>query len=383
MCCTSPYEGLKQGKEIIDENRFLEVTNKLIKDYPLNEEQMISLCTKAWNIIKEMNIKILEKEYKLVDLHLHGSTYGGLIDIALRELIVQSDESKWDRPVSKADKDVINKQDKKFSLEIKSGGQSNTHVFGNRSSNLEGKNEQKSMAGYYITLNYYNDAMYLIRFGWLDKEDWKEQVEGGQQAKIEESAYKFNLNILYGRYLMDTPTDLLLGYNLSKDYENLTEDDKILISLKNIGNLIKYHGDNDSILKLKNTLIFSAKVNLEGKTVIDLSKFLTCDDSEIEKVEIKELILKEALNIKINQIKGFNSRILGDITLSNLILNGSFNDQNPKVQNIIKKIKTLCTIEIKKVSRPSTYTSNSLDVDLYRNYKGEDEMLNKAREFFS
>lgn len=375
MRSDSPY----WNKNSEDEKK--NVRDKLLKDYPIKEKELIHNCKQAWEIIKKIEIDILGNKINLVDLELHGSIYGGLIDTVLREVIIKSDESKWMRPNLKVDKDVIYIDDNKKSLEIKSGGQKNTQVFGNRSSNLEEKNEQKSMAGYYITINYYNKELYLIRFGWLDEEDWIGQVDGGQQAKISEDAYELKLKILYGSYLMNTPTDLLLGYNLNKDDNKLKDDGKVLKALGNIGNLIKYTGDNDSVLKLKHTIIFSGKVNLTGKTIIDLYEFLKCNDNDIEKLEIKEIILKEALNIKINQIKDFNIKSLANISLMDLI-NETFNVEDDKVKNAIKRIKGLDKLKIKKLVRPSTYTSNSLDIDLYREYIGEDAVLNMAKEFF-
>lgn len=112
----------------------------------------------------------------------------------------------WRREENATEKDLVCLLDDCFSIEIKTSS-SNRNTYGNRSytqlstTGIEGK---KNKSGYYLVVNFHKfnknvqgsqkPQINLVRFGWLDREDWQGQAAAtGQQAKLSPAVERYKL----------------------------------------------------------------------------------------------------------------------------------------------------------------------------------------------
>lgn len=337
------YSGLTHREE------YIRVTEELIDKHPLKDE-LIKLCFEAWNIVNNIEIDILDEKLKLRDINSEGSLYGGLIDKVLSKLIVKIYSDNWRMNSNKSDKDVVNINNDELSIEIKSGGQKICKIFGNASYNNKERNKElikKSIEGYYVTLNYWNDTLYLIRFGWLDEEDWKPQEKkSGQQSKIRPTAYQLKLDILYGDYLLNTPCNVINGIDLEIDYKKNSEKTivkkEIYRQLKNLDGILKYRGNNDDIIKYKSIFLFTGIVLLSGgDTSIDLWR-LGSQNQKVLNIILEEIIYSKCKYIK----KGDNKHLINEEidTIKDIL---SYNGNNKKVLEVRQEILEKGEIRLK------------------------------------
>lgn len=76
---------------------------------------------------------------------------------------------------------------------------------------------KKEKSGYYITANFYKTNLTLLRFGWLEQNDWKAQkAETGQASGLDNKAYEHKLFAIAGDYLLNAPINLLKGVGKQK-----------------------------------------------------------------------------------------------------------------------------------------------------------------------
>src|SRR5205085_12474721 len=136
---------------------------------------------------------------------------------------------------------------------MKTSGQLGTRIFGNRSYGqktapgaLVSKVEK---SGYYITANFYEQTLMLLRFGWIDASDWNAQAAStGQAASLHESVYKYKLSIIDGDYRLAAPVGILggIGPKAIKTFADA--------GVNTIQDIINYKGDNISIAKVRESL---------------------------------------------------------------------------------------------------------------------------------
>ena len=63
-----------------------------------------------------------------------------------------------------------------------------------------------------MTLNFYNKEITLLRFGWIDFDDWRPQKSAsGQAATLKEEVYKYKLISIKGTYVLNAPLEILSG----------------------------------------------------------------------------------------------------------------------------------------------------------------------------
>jgi len=111
---------------------------------------------------------------------------------------------KWRGEESKSDKDIVYIPDTNYSIELKTSSSAN-RIYGNRSYAQANSKSQKAKYGYYLAANFEkfsqkltSPAIRLIRFGWLDLEDWVGQKAAtGQQARLMPEVEKNKLLELY------------------------------------------------------------------------------------------------------------------------------------------------------------------------------------------
>jgi hypothetical protein len=174
---------------------------------------------------------------RLAELDVPATVVGYFFEVLLaREL--QGRDSRWRGSQSTDEKDLVYLPDPSFSVEIKTSGQVGFKVYGNRSygqktaSNLLVKKEK---SGFYITVNFFGQVLTLIRFGWIDADDWNpQQAPTGQMAGLKQEVYDYKLLPIPGSYRQETPVLLLDGVGPT------TEKKFAQLGIHTVGDLLHY-----------------------------------------------------------------------------------------------------------------------------------------------
>jgi len=242
---SSPYKNL-------NEEEWLAKTQELIDQHPLDLETIRRVALKSWDTLWRTTIGEGELSVNLWELDIPATVIGYFFEKLFAKELETENPKLWRGGRNKADKDIVYLPDSFYSVEIKTSGQLGLKIFGNRSygQNLEKTElEKKEKSGYYITVNFYERALNLIRFGWIDHADWKAQTaQTGQAASLKESVYKYKLLPIDGDYRLNAPIGIIdgIGEKTSRDFS--TEGVKTIRDLKN------YRGNNSKILKFRDKL---------------------------------------------------------------------------------------------------------------------------------
>lgn len=191
-----------------------DIRDELIKSHPLSTEDVKNLVLESFDNLLETRVGSPSDGLKLFqDIELSSQVQSDFLETILARNLIENDDS-W-RHGSEAEKDFIYTEDPFFSTELKASGQEGvTEVFGNRSyaQKVETENAKKSKTGFYITVNFYRESIYLIRFGWIDFSDWTGQsAASGQAATLSDEAYMYKLKTINGSYRLDAPVTVLSG----------------------------------------------------------------------------------------------------------------------------------------------------------------------------
>ena len=192
---SSPYAGVLSTK-------WVEVTQKLITEHPLGEDEIVEIVLETWRSIFNSSIG------------MHGFRIGKqifpkpqIMGALLHELIPLEVAARypkdWRGEKTAADKDIVYIPDDKFSIELKTSSH-REHIFGNRSYAQEAVVDKKGKSGYYLAVNFEKFSeqkepeIVLIRFGWLDHTDWVGQKAAtGQQSRLGAEVYTGKFKTLY------------------------------------------------------------------------------------------------------------------------------------------------------------------------------------------
>ncbi|MCL5037326.1 MAG: ScaI family restriction endonuclease [Chloroflexi bacterium] len=194
----SPYDG-------VPVNKWKEVTQKLIANHPLSVDFLVKTILNSWQNILNAQIDsyyigrdIIPKP-QIMAFFLHE-----LIPLKIQNKF----PDKWRVEKDASDKDIVCIFDPKFSIEIKASS-SSKNIYGNRSYSQATSSSKKSKSGYYLAINFekFNELnlghlpkITLIRFGWLDHEDWQGQkASSGQQARLSPEVEQNKLLVIYSR----------------------------------------------------------------------------------------------------------------------------------------------------------------------------------------
>jgi hypothetical protein len=167
-----------------------EVTRKLVELHPLSLDEIRDIVLLVWDEISAITIRDLS----LLKIS-NPQVLGTLIQRLMGAELAQRYPKKWRSEREKHDKDLVYIPHSAFSIEVKTS----THpreVFGNRS--YTHGNGSKSRQGYFLTINYNEKGIRLIRFGWLLASEWKSQKSSsGQQARLLSSTYETSFIEVY------------------------------------------------------------------------------------------------------------------------------------------------------------------------------------------
>ena len=199
----SPYEGVPTDK-------WLNITKELIKLHPLSTEEIVDVVLESWDSIffssigtRGFNIgKEICPKPQIIGFFLH--------ELISLELQVRYPDS-WRGEKDKSDKDIIYIPNDYYSIEVKTSSNPN-HIFGNRSYAQKTSKGKKSKSGYYLAINFEkfsdninNPNILLIRFGWIDSDDWVGQKAAtGQQSRLPFEVENFKLIKLYKKSKKET-----------------------------------------------------------------------------------------------------------------------------------------------------------------------------------
>lgn len=195
----SPYEG-------INKDMWKEKTEELIKNHPLNTEDIVNSVLTAWEGI--LKTKIADELQIGVDIFPSPQILGNYLHELIPVILAKKYPKNWRKEYHKEDKDLVYIPNENYSVEIKTSSNAN-NIYGNRSYGQEHsvKNSGKSKAGYYICVNFEKfdskhpenvPSIKKIRFGWIDHTDWKAQAaETGQQSSLDKFARDNKLKLLY------------------------------------------------------------------------------------------------------------------------------------------------------------------------------------------
>ncbi|WP_330203384.1 ScaI family restriction endonuclease [Cyanobacterium sp. DS4] len=212
----SPYQNL-------DKDSWIDKTKELIEDHPLSLGEIEDIAVRAWNILWQTKIGDELTKIPLKDIKLPATVIGYFFEKLFAYILAEQYPDKWCGGSHKEDKDLVYIENPYYSVEIKTSGQKKTDIFGNRSYGKKSQDEvlvKKEKSGYYLTINFYQDTLTLIRFGWIDFEDWQSQSsESGQMSKLKQEVYQTKLFAVSGSYLLRSPLYILEGIGDKKEKE--------------------------------------------------------------------------------------------------------------------------------------------------------------------
>ena len=216
----------------------------------LTIEQIRELAIEAWHVLWKTHIGLGRAKVKLSEIDAPATVVGYFFEKLFAKLLQAATDGSWRGGRTKDEKDLVCETDTKFSTEIKTSGQLGLKVFGNRSYGQKPKQDELvskiEKSGYYITVNFYKQSLNLIRFGWIDFDDWRPQgAQTGQAATLPDVVYSHKLIEIPGDYLLAAPVSLLEGVGPA------TASLCAANGIYTIRDVIDYVGDNAAVLRLK------------------------------------------------------------------------------------------------------------------------------------
>ena len=173
-----------------------------MQSHPLVPDELVEVVISAWNDIFASSIGA------------HSYVIGRdifpppqILAFLIHELVPLDLQRRypgvWRGQQSSTEKDLVHVPDELYSVEIKASS-ARGRIYGNRSYAQKAQTSRKSKSGYYLAINFQKFAdgsephVTLIRFGWLDHEDWLGQAAPtGQQASLSRAVETAKLQVLY------------------------------------------------------------------------------------------------------------------------------------------------------------------------------------------
>lgn len=189
----SPYSGLCASK-------WLEVTERLLKEHPLKRELIVEVVLEAWGQIFKSKIG---RGVIGVDILPKPQIMGFLLHELIPLELAARFPKEWRGDKNGGDKDIVYIPDDKYSIEVKTSSHA-AQIFGNRSYAQETTKGKKAKDGYYLCINFEgfgkspSPSIAAIRFGWIDSTDWRGQkAASGQQSNLSPEVYQGKLVQLF------------------------------------------------------------------------------------------------------------------------------------------------------------------------------------------
>ena len=194
----SPYNGTTP-------DQWESITKQLIKKHPLEPKEIVDVVLTSWKTILESGFG--RKGFKIgVDIFPKPQIMGFFLhELVPLELAARYPKA-WRGETQASDKDIVYIPDDSFSIEVKTSSNPN-RIFGNRSYAQGTTKGKKAKTGYYLAVNFEKFSattkqpqVCLIRFGWLDADDWiGQKAATGQQSRLSTEVENFKLLKLYSK----------------------------------------------------------------------------------------------------------------------------------------------------------------------------------------
>lgn len=239
----SPYAGHA-------EDQWKEITNRLIAEHPLSKADLLDASVEAWQLIWQTTIGKGELSVALADTDPPATVIGYFFEKLLARVLSKRFPGVWRGVAGKDEKDLVYIPDLSKSIEVKASGQLGLKIFGNRSvgqtSTTTRAAAKPEKSGFYLTVNFYETTLTLLRFGWIDHSDWTGQAaQTGQMAGLPSYVYEKKLVALDGDYRLFAPVGLLNGVGEGK--ERLLAD----LGIRTIADLLGYAGNSRWVAAIK------------------------------------------------------------------------------------------------------------------------------------
>ena len=193
---SSPYKDLSPKE-------WLKMTEQLVKSHPLDPEEIVEVVLSSWN-------SIFDSKMGTKGFHIGKEIFPKpqIMGFFLHELIPLELSSRypkeWRGEENSSDKDIVYIPDVQYSIEVKTSSNPN-HIYGNRSYAQASTKGKKAKSGFYLTINFEKFSktnvrphIQLVRFGWLDSEDWiGQKAATGQQSRLSPDVESYKLLELY------------------------------------------------------------------------------------------------------------------------------------------------------------------------------------------
>ncbi len=192
----SPYKGLPPEK-------WLAVTQQVVKAHPLKPTEIVEAVLAAWDSI--FASKMGTKGFHIgKDIFPKPQIMGFFLHELIPLELAARHPNSWRGDRTSGDKDIVCIPDNKYSIEVKTSSNPR-HIFGNRSYAQEAKEDKKGKSGYYLAVNFEKFSgdvkrprILLVRFGWLDANDWiGQKAATGQQSRLPPEVESHKLLELY------------------------------------------------------------------------------------------------------------------------------------------------------------------------------------------
>ena len=207
--------------ENVPVDNWISVTDHLIELFPLNMCSIIQVVTCSWERLWNTNIGDINISLPLEEIAPPATVIGYMLEKLIAKELSMQYPQYWRGGKASDEKDIVYINNDNFSFEIKTSGQRGIKIFGNRSYGQALQNEErakKNKSGYYLTVNFYKTTLNLIRFGWIDAEDWHSQAAStGQMASLGKDVYQYKLRSLISNYSLKADVWLIDG--ISKKIE--------------------------------------------------------------------------------------------------------------------------------------------------------------------
>lgn len=203
------------------------VTDCLINQFPLGMCELVDVVTCSWYRLWKSRIGDNKLYFPIRDINPPATVIGYILEKLIAKELALRYPTSWRGASNDGDKDIVCISDVRFSFEIKTSGQRGVKVFGNRSygQKLQNSNHaKKDKSGYYLTVNFNKEKLNLIRFGWIDAEDWKSQTSStGQMASLGKEVYEHKLKELVYPYLREASILIIRGVSEKVEFELNTQ----------------------------------------------------------------------------------------------------------------------------------------------------------------
>lgn len=171
----------------------------------MKKDEIVETILSAWDLI--LSDSVIGGKYRIgVDLFPTPQIMGDFLHELIPLLLDKQHQGIWRKGRTANEKDLVYVPDDEFSVEIKTSS-SGKQIFGNKSYAEEGKSRsgRKQKWGFYLAINLPPihklkrvEPVKLIRFGWLDHDDWKGQISpNGQQSRLKRDVLPNKFVILY------------------------------------------------------------------------------------------------------------------------------------------------------------------------------------------